>query len=541
MFETFSHAGIEDEAIHPLAPPDMSSPRATIKTFLDTTNEAVAAFKRSDKKEARALGYRATRCLNLESEPPALKDAIGILALLYLKEILDRIEIPPYEDIPDAKTVEAQKLTSWTIPYTEITLAAVKNGSSRERFLFTNETVRRSESYYKQVKSLPYKPGAEGAMYEQLSSSAGLMFPRGLVDTFPNWARTDIHGEALWQWTGLILYFIFGALAVFLAYTCIRKALGVVDGIVGLNLRNSIGGLVLPIALILFTRIGLWFVVFGLHFFNVDVFRPIALIILLIFYVAQTWLIAAILNRLASVVINIGGFVGSSIDTQLIRLGFQVITLIVVGVTAVHLSARLGLPTYSLVTGLGIGGLAVALAGREALSNLIGTVAILLDQPFKVGDFVVIGDGEPGTVCDIGLRSTRIRTRDGILVSIPNSNVANMKIINESAPVRAARIHIPVGVAYGVDVREVREALLAVSKKSEYAVSDPPPSVRLVKFGDSALIFELLVWIQHPELKGRATHQLNDYILDEFRNRNIEIPFPQSDIHIRSGLSQTEK
>ena len=252
---------------------------------------------------------------------------------------------------------------------------------------------------------------------------------------------------------------------------------------------------------------------------------------------SQTWLIGAILNRLASLVINLGGFVTSSIDTKLIRLGFQVITLIVIGITVVHLSTRLGLPTYSLVTGLGIGGLAVALAGREALSNLIGTIAILLDQPFKVGDFIVLGETEPGTVVDIGLRSTRIRTRDGILVSIPNATIANMKIVNESAPVIVARIHVPVGVGYGVDVNEVREALLAVSEKSDYAVSDPPPSVRLVKFGDSTLNFELLIWIQHPETKGRATHQLNEHILEEFRKRNIEIPFPQRDIHIRSGSS----
>ncbi len=538
LLPTIAHAQGADHAIHPLAPPDTSSPRATLKTFLDNGNEALEAFKKGNKDEAKAFVERATRCLNLASEPPALKDVIGILAALYLKETLDRIEIPAYEDIPDAKAVEAQKLTSWTIPYTAITLAAAKEGSSGGQFLFTNETVRRSEIFYDKVKSLPYKPGATGALYEQLSSSAGLVLSREFVKELPQWTKVAIYGQAVWQWIGLALYCVFGGGAVFLAYTFVRKALGALDSTFDLSLRHTIGGLVLPVALILFARIGLWFVAYGLHFFNVDVFRPLALILLFLFYVGQTWLIGAVLNRLATVIINMGGFARSSIDTQLIRLGFQVATLVVIGVTVVYLSTRLGLPTYSLVTGLGIGGIAVALAGREALSNLIGTIAILLDQPFKVGDFIVVGDGDLGTVTDIGLRSTRIRTRDGILVSIPNSNIANMKIVNESAPVAAARIHVPVGASYGADIGEVREALLAASEQSEYAVSDPPPSVRLVKFGDSTLEFELLIWIQHAELKGRATHQLNWFILEEFRKRNIEIPFPQRDIHIRSTRSQ---
>jgi len=187
------------------------------------------------------------------------------------------------------------------------------------------------------------------------------------------------------------------------------------------------------------------------------------------------------------------------------------------------------------VTGLGIGGVAVALAGRETLSNLIGTLAILLDQPFKLGDFVVLGDGDRGAVTEIGLRSTRIRTPDGILVSIPNANIANMKITNESAPVAQAQISVPVGVAYGSSVNEVEKALLAASQRCEYVVSEPAPSVRLVRFGDSALEFAVLVWIIHPEFRGRATNQINRAICEEFQKRGIEMPFPQRDVHIREG------
>ena len=313
------------------------------------------------------------------------------------------------------------------------------------------------------------------------------------------------------------------------------KILSLVDRAFNWKLEQALAGLVIPITLIFFAQIGLWFIVYVLHILNAEVYAPVALVLLSILYLGTIWLIGALLNRAAAVVVAMGGFAKGSIDTQLVRLGFQLITFIIICVTAIHLSARLGLPTYSLVTGLGIGGLAVALAGREALSNVVGTLIILLDKPFRRGDFIVLGDGERGTVTDVGLRSTRIRTLDGILVSIPNATVANMKIINESAPVVQMRIRISVGVGYGSDVKDVEEALLAAAHKCEFFVPEPPPSIRFRGFGDSCLNFQLLVWIVQPEFQGRATHQLNQAIYEELQKKGIEIPFPQRDIHLRTS------
>ena len=146
--------------IHPLAPPDRSSPRATLETFLDEMNRAVHAYAQGDHKtEALASVQRAEQCLDVEQLPASLRFMIGFYASLFLKETLDRIEIPPYEDIPDAKAVQADKITSWTIPYTDITIAAVKDASSIQRFMFTPETVRRSEKFYDRVKDLPSLSG----------------------------------------------------------------------------------------------------------------------------------------------------------------------------------------------------------------------------------------------------------------------------------------------------------------------------------------------------------------------------------------------
>jgi len=522
------------QPLHPLAPPDTSSPRATFQTFLDEMNKAVAAFEAGRRDDAIDFLRRAVRCLNLEDDPPAIKRVLGLYSAVYLKETLDRIEIPPLNEIPDAKTVEAAKLSRWTIPYTEITIAAVKDGPEGAKFLFSPETVRRSEQFFRKVRNLPYQPGKVGALYEKLIDSAGPFIPRRLIGELPQWCKAEFLGQALWQWMGLLLYFAIAAGVVVLAWKCGVGALRFLDARFDSNLRHAVGTLILPIMLILFAQTGLQFVVYDLHFRDASVYSVIAFAFLMISYSATIWLIGALLNRAADVVIAVGKFESDGMYAQLIRLGFDVVTVVIVVATAIRLGAGLGLPTYSLVTGLGVGGLAVALAGREALSNLIGTVAILLDRPFKLGDFIVLGEGDRGTVTAIGLRSTRIRTRDGILVSIPNSNVATMKIVNESAPVTEARIRVPVGAAYGSSVVEVEQALLSACTQCEYVATDLAPSVRLTAFGDSSIEFQLFVWIVRPEFRERATNQLNRAIFDEFRKRGLQFPFPQRDVHIRT-------
>lgn len=531
---TFGSTVEAAQSVHPLAPPDTSSPRATLKTFLDNMNDAVRAYKAGDKDEAIALAQRAARCLDLEKEPPALRHVLGFYTTLYLRETLDRIEIPPYDEIPDAKAVRAEKISSWTIPYTEITIALVKDGSSGERFLFTSDTVKNAEKYYNVVKNMPYTPqSGGGALLDQLSTSGSLILPKRLIDRLPDWTRAQIYDEAVWQWIGLALYCCIATTLLVGLYRWGVEALGILDRRVSSRLNHAVSGLVLPIALILFSKLGLWFMVYGLRFLNADAYVPIAFAFLVISYAGRIWLIGAVLNRIAEIFAWAGGFVRGGVDDQLIRFSFQIITVIIVSAMIINLGARLGLPTYSLITGLGIGGLAVALAGREALSNVIGTIMILLDRPFKLGDYIRLAEGERGEVTEVGLRSTRIRTRDDILISVPNSVVANAKMINESAPVSMSRIRIKVGVAYGSDLRKVEQVLLSVAEQNETVLPDPVPRIRFRSFGDSSLNLELLCWIDLPEQRGRTIHQLNCAINEEFRKQGIEIPFPQRDVHIR--------
>ncbi len=185
-----------------------------------------------------------------------------------------------------------------------------------------------------------------------------------------------------------------------------------------------------------------------------------------------------------------------------------------------------------LVASAGIAGVAVAFAAKDTIANFFGGISLFLDKPFTIGDYVVLDQGERGEVVAIGIRSTRIKTRDDIVITIPNSIIANTKIINESAPVPKFRVRIPASVAYGSDIDLVEKILLEVVSGNSNIADDPEPRVRFRTFGDSALNFELLCWVKEPSLRGKTIHELNSHIYKKFNETGIKIPFPQRDVHI---------
>jgi MscS family membrane protein len=186
----------------------------------------------------------------------------------------------------------------------------------------------------------------------------------------------------------------------------------------------------------------------------------------------------------------------------------------------------------------GIVGIAVGFAAKDTLSNLFSGVFIIADAPYKVGDYILLDRGERGKVTHIGLRSTRILTRDDVEITIPNSIIGNSTIINQSGgPSEKLRVRVRVGVAYGSDIDQVRGILLEVAAKEPLVCRTPDPRVRFRTFGGSSLDFELLCWITHPELRGRTMDALNSAVYREFNRHQIEIPYAKQDLYIR-GLPE---
>lgn len=216
----------------------------------------------------------------------------------------------------------------------------------------------------------------------------------------------------------------------------------------------------------------------------------------------------------------------------------NLVSIVVMGLALYLAFLAWDIDVTAWVASAGIIGLAVSFAAKDTLANLFSGVFIMADAPYKIGDFIVLDSGERGMVTHIGIRSTRLLTRDDVEITVPNSVMGNAKITNEAGgPHTKYRVRVPIGVAYGSDVDQVRATLIDVAAATDLVCKQPDPRVRFRRFGDSSLEFELLCWIDEPVLRGRALDALNTAVYKRFMTDQIEIPFPQRDVHVH-GLAE---
>ena len=223
------------------------------------------------------------------------------------------------------------------------------------------------------------------------------------------------------------------------------------------------------------------------------------------------------------------------VQTRTVPLFSNVTKIVVAGGTVYFLFLIWGVDVGAWLAGAGIVGIAVGFAAKDTLANLFSGVFIVTDAPYKVGDFIVLDTGERGRVSQIGLRSTRLLTRDDIEITVPNAVIANAKITNESGgPSEKERVRVPVSVAYGSDVDRVREILMDIARSHDSIDEHPEPRVRFRSFDDSGLGVELLGWIHEPVLRGRVIDALITEIYKRFGAEGIEIPYPKRDVYLHT-------
>jgi len=223
----------------------------------------------------------------------------------------------------------------------------------------------------------------------------------------------------------------------------------------------------------------------------------------------------------------------TAIQPSTVSLFDQVLKLVLAGAAVYFLFLVWGVDVGAWLAGAGIIGIAVGFAAKDTLANVFSGLFILADAPYQLGDFVVLDSGERGVTTQIGLRSTRLLTRDDIEITIPNAVMANAKILNESGGRwQKERIRVKVSVAYGSDIDHVEEILLGVARNHPEIDEEPEPRVRFRAFGSSSLDFELLGWIHQPILRGRVLHELNSGVYKSFAAAGIEIPYPKHDVYL---------
>lgn len=188
------------------------------------------------------------------------------------------------------------------------------------------------------------------------------------------------------------------------------------------------------------------------------------------------------------------------------------------------------------LAGAGIAGLAVALAAQDIISNFFGGAIITVDKTFKIGDRIKV-DTYYGDVISIGPRSTRLKTLDFQIVTIPNNKITTNVIVNYSEPDQKLRITLPVSVAYGTDPKKVKDILLEIAQTvintTEYLLEEPEPKVFFIEFSDSSMKFILYVWAKKYNLPDEVMDAINVQIAERFAEEGIEIPFPQVDVRLK--------
>lgn len=255
---------------------------------------------------------------------------------------------------------------------------------------------------------------------------------------------------------------------------------------------------------------------------------PPTVVSLFLTVVVVYWLIASL--RIAeALMLHSASPLRKGVLTQRSLPFFQMTSTAVVGAVGIYfvfLAWDLDLTAW--LASAGIIGIAVGFAAKDSLANVFAGVSIMADAPYKLGDYLLLESGERGEVTDIGLRSTRLRTRGDIQIVVPNSIMANSKIVNESGGPRLPhRIILRLGVAYGTDVEALKETLIAECLKVENVLPEPAPRALFVEFGDSALLFDVLVSIQVSRHRAFVLDEMHMRIYKRLNDDGIEIPFPQ--------------
>lgn len=225
----------------------------------------------------------------------------------------------------------------------------------------------------------------------------------------------------------------------------------------------------------------------------------------------------------------------SELDNQAVVLfeRFAKIAFLLIALTIVF--KRFEISIAGILAAGSIASLAVAFAARDTLANMISGIILMIDRPFKRGDRIVLPSGDWGDVVEIGLRTTKVLSYTQHVIVIPNAEIAKSQIVNQSAPNQQVKVEHRVGVAYGSDMRKVKDIILGVLRQHPDIMDDPPQQVFFMEFGDSALELLSFFWIADCRERYRILDEVNMAINDRFAEEDIEVPFPQRDIWMRSA------
>lgn len=437
---------------HPLAALDTSSPRSLLYGYLTTTTEiyrrgteVILGYSRSgrlfmtaDEREVlyrvKDEAFKLIPAFDLSAFPSITRLESSRRLMVQLKEVLDRVELPPMSEVPDAKTMKEQGKTRWQIPGTEIAIQQIESGPRKGEYIFAPDSIERLPEMFEVASELPYvNTSTENWYLKQIQYPLGPMFALGKV--IPSrWilneatiasSKITFLEQPLWRWLGILfLGLMVGTIARALFRLSVRLQQTYPDPLGYLTLIR-------PLTVTVLTAISSRFLADILRISDA-VFLTLIPSLWGMFFIALSWLFWNLGDVMAEAIIASEHMIKGSINSQLTRFMMRLITLSMVVATLVFGGQSLGLPAYSIIASVGVGGLAVALAAQHTLANLLASLIIMFEKPFVIGSRVKV-TGQGGTVMSVGFRSTQIVTDAGTTISIPNDKVISGPIEADNA------------------------------------------------------------------------------------------------------------
>jgi len=491
----------DDAHESPLKPPDRSSPRAALKTFLDSADafaeflarEYVASPSREEFHQLIQMSRSPVETLDLSKLSPAARFKGGRAAAFALYETLSRIELPPFDQIPDEGELPPPAgggEQRWVIPDTEIALVRMKDGPQAGQFLFSADTVARAQRFYDLVRHEPYhRPFPVPGVHELVTSGGGWMIPYSWIKALPAAMRAPLADQALWKWIAMALVVLVFLMPARLFYRISRSARD--RG----PFLHALAQLALPIFVLLAAPGILYLLLVQINLIE-RVGITVGIAGTAIMFIASAWLAWRVSAAVAEAIIMSPNIASNSIDAHLIRVSSRLLGIIGSATFLAVGANQLGIPVYGIIAGLGVGGLAIALAAQPTIENLIGGLNLFADKPIRVGDFCKYG-GDIGTVEAIGIRSTRIRGIDRTVTTIPNAALAKMPIVNFTRRDRML-LHTMIRLRYETTPEQLRYVLVKLREMllGHPRVDPDPARARLSEFSESALGIEVFAYVR---------------------------------------------
>lgn len=483
-----------------LSPARTDSPRDTLSTFLRLHDEMEAALIAYTTKHTHTYATRLAilsdqmvSLVDLSLIPDPLRREVGIQTGVYLMDIFGRI--PPFDVtvVPDEAALEQSDTVSYRIDGTPIRIMRMSAGEREGEFLFSASTVKVAPRFFRQIENLPLRSGLNITSYTALSPQlTGPLFPAAIERNIPTLLTELWLGTPVWKIISVTLFVVVLALLIAVLHKILaaNRSAG--------RLATLAQRAILPLAV-------LGAMTFALPYFShqINISFGFATVITtgmsLVSSLAYAWLFWLGVRMLFEWVICSPRIPDESLDANLLRLLSGLIGIIGVAIILAFGGQAIGLPIMSVFAGLGIGGLAVALALRPTLENLVGGVMLYIDRPIRVGDFCSFGD-ETGTVEGIGIRSTKVRALNRALISVPNAQFADMQIVNW-AECDEMLIDETIGLRYETEPDQLRYFLVQVRKMlhAHPRINNTTVRVRFTGYGDSALNVSIRVYAETRE------------------------------------------